>query len=496
MVQDLRAARQYLAARGDVTPGRIAIPARRLARRSAAQAAAEDRVGRQPRALVAVARLPRPAPRCRRSASSAPGPLLLVASDDDGYAVRSVRELQKAGGGVREAAILSRAGHGTAMLPSDPDLAGGWWNGSDERCYDRTLLSQGLSKCPETQSFSASPACSSACSSAGSSAASRAPARDPLRRRQRRRPPRRRPRQADGEAARRGARRVALAGGRRAIRATSRRGSSSATSTSTPNASPTPRSWYEQALAIEPRNVNASTDLGIGYYYMNQPDRALAQFDRSLAIDPRHTKTLLNVGIVRAYAKEDLEGAAQAWQRVVEIRAGLAGRKASRSRRSRACEAPIPMSAPRALAASRPGPEQESRHGPAAAAAPADSRRRSRRLAAGERRARRRRLCPRRWHRASVGRQARTRSGLRHLRLADEGARLAHRRRRRFISVPTSAGANGSGGDAPSRLARCRNDQSSSSARTSSRSAAASTPAAIPPRTTATSASASTRRGC
>ena len=76
--------------------------------------------------------------------------------------------------------------------------------------------------------------------------------------------------------------------------------------------------WYEQALAIEPRNVSASTDLGISYYYMNQPDRALQQFDRSLAIDPRHTKTLLNVGIVRAFGKDDLEGAAQAWQRVVE----------------------------------------------------------------------------------------------------------------------------------------------------------------------------------
>jgi tetratricopeptide (TPR) repeat protein len=76
--------------------------------------------------------------------------------------------------------------------------------------------------------------------------------------------------------------------------------------------------WYEQALVIEPRNVSASTDLGISYYYMNQPDRALQQFDRSLALDPRHTKTLLNLGIVRAFGKDDLEGAVQAWQRVVE----------------------------------------------------------------------------------------------------------------------------------------------------------------------------------
>ena len=80
--------------------------------------------------------------------------------------------------------------------------------------------------------------------------------------------------------------------------------------------------WYAAALEIEPRNVNASTDLGIAYYYMNQPDRALQQFDRSLAVDPKHSKTLLNVGIVRAWGKQDLEGAARAWQRVIEVAPG------------------------------------------------------------------------------------------------------------------------------------------------------------------------------
>jgi cytochrome c-type biogenesis protein CcmH/NrfG len=77
--------------------------------------------------------------------------------------------------------------------------------------------------------------------------------------------------------------------------------------------------WYEEALKIDPRNPDASTDLGITYYYTNQVDRALAQFGRSLEIDPTHTKTLLNIGFVRAYGKQDLDGAARAWQRVVEI---------------------------------------------------------------------------------------------------------------------------------------------------------------------------------
>ena len=55
--------------------------------------------------------------------------------------------------------------------------------------------------------------------------------------------------------------------------------------------------------------MNVSTDLGVAYYYTNQPDKALAQFDESLKLDPKHAKTLLNQGIVRAFGKQDLDGA-------------------------------------------------------------------------------------------------------------------------------------------------------------------------------------------
>ena len=78
-------------------------------------------------------------------------------------------------------------------------------------------------------------------------------------------------------------------------------------------------SWYEAALKLNPKDVNASTDLAVAYYSSNQIDRALAQFDVSLKIDPSHTKTLLNQGIVRAFGKQDLEGAKQSWERLVAI---------------------------------------------------------------------------------------------------------------------------------------------------------------------------------
>lgn len=77
--------------------------------------------------------------------------------------------------------------------------------------------------------------------------------------------------------------------------------------------------WYEEAVAIDPRNINASTDLAVAYYYTDQIDKSIAQFDKSLQVDPRHTKTLLNLGIVRAFGKQDLDGAAAAWQQVIDI---------------------------------------------------------------------------------------------------------------------------------------------------------------------------------
>ena len=76
--------------------------------------------------------------------------------------------------------------------------------------------------------------------------------------------------------------------------------------------------WYTEALTLKPGDVDVSTDLGVSYYYTNQPDKALEQFDRSLKLDPKHAKTLLNVGIVKAFGKQDLKGASDVWQELLK----------------------------------------------------------------------------------------------------------------------------------------------------------------------------------
>ena len=77
--------------------------------------------------------------------------------------------------------------------------------------------------------------------------------------------------------------------------------------------------WYAESVALNPNDVSVSTDLGVSYYYNNQPDLAITQLEHSLQVDPTHTKAMLNMGVVRAFGKQDLKGATEIWRRLVEI---------------------------------------------------------------------------------------------------------------------------------------------------------------------------------
>ena len=122
LVRDVIAARHYLSSRGDVQPGRMGIAGASIGANLAVLAAAADPT------IASIALLsPSTDYRGLRIEAAmktyAKRPALLIASDDDAYASRSVKELQKAGAGIREALILNHAGHGTVMLGHDSDLA-------------------------------------------------------------------------------------------------------------------------------------------------------------------------------------------------------------------------------------------------------------------------------------------------------------------------------------------------------------------------------------
>ena len=119
---DVKAGRRFLASRSDVQQTRIGIVGASLGASVAAHAASAD-------ATFASIALLSPSLdyrglRIEQALKKVAGrPVLLVAGSDDPYAARSVRELRKAGGGIREVLLLEQAGHGTTMLVRDENLA-------------------------------------------------------------------------------------------------------------------------------------------------------------------------------------------------------------------------------------------------------------------------------------------------------------------------------------------------------------------------------------
>ena len=122
MVQDVRAVRRYLAQRSDVQQSRVGVIGASIGANLAALEASGD-------GTIASLALLSPSVdyrglRMTEAVRKIKRPMLLVAGDDDPYASRSARELQKEGSGVREILILKQAGHGTMMLSRDPSLTG------------------------------------------------------------------------------------------------------------------------------------------------------------------------------------------------------------------------------------------------------------------------------------------------------------------------------------------------------------------------------------
>jgi dienelactone hydrolase len=121
LVLDVRAARRYLAGRSDVQPNRIGVAGASLGANLAALAAGAD---------PSVASLALLSPsldyrglRVEPVVKKLRIPILLVASADDAYAARTVRELEKGAAAERQALVLDHAGHGTVMLSRDENLA-------------------------------------------------------------------------------------------------------------------------------------------------------------------------------------------------------------------------------------------------------------------------------------------------------------------------------------------------------------------------------------
>ena len=122
LVLDADAARAYLAARPEINPARVGMAGASLGANVAVLSAGNDASIRS-LALLSVSGEYRGLRLEQALKKFGSRPALLVASNEDPYAVRSSRQAVTMGDGARELRIHSGAGHGAVMLARDPDLA-------------------------------------------------------------------------------------------------------------------------------------------------------------------------------------------------------------------------------------------------------------------------------------------------------------------------------------------------------------------------------------
>jgi dienelactone hydrolase len=118
---DVRAAVTFLSSRSDVRPGEVGIAGASLGASLAVLAAADNPMVRS-LALVSPA-LEYRGVRIDAAMKQYGGrPAMLIASNHDPYAARSVRDLAKDPPGTRETRFSEMTAHGTVLLARDPDL--------------------------------------------------------------------------------------------------------------------------------------------------------------------------------------------------------------------------------------------------------------------------------------------------------------------------------------------------------------------------------------
>jgi cytochrome c-type biogenesis protein CcmH/NrfG len=87
---------------------------------------------------------------------------------------------------------------------------------------------------------------------------------------------------------------------------------------------------YERALAIDPRNADVRTDLGIMYRAVKDYDKAVKEFREAARLDRTHKNSRFNLALVLQEDKKDFEGAIAAWEDFLRVEPS--GEKATQAR--------------------------------------------------------------------------------------------------------------------------------------------------------------------
>ncbi|MGB3225434.1 MAG: tetratricopeptide repeat protein, partial [Desulforhopalus sp.] len=76
---------------------------------------------------------------------------------------------------------------------------------------------------------------------------------------------------------------------------------------------------YNKSLELHSGDANLLTDLGVMYRRTEQPEKAIELFNRAIEKEPSHQPSRFNKGIVLMYDLNDPAGAIEAWEELLKI---------------------------------------------------------------------------------------------------------------------------------------------------------------------------------
>ncbi len=87
--------------------------------------------------------------------------------------------------------------------------------------------------------------------------------------------------------------------------------------------------YLGKAVAVNPKDVAARTEMASCLYYNGDVDGAISQLQQGLNVSPNDANSLFNLGMIRWKGKNDSAGAVQAWQQLLKSNPKLeTGKKA------------------------------------------------------------------------------------------------------------------------------------------------------------------------
>lgn len=82
-------------------------------------------------------------------------------------------------------------------------------------------------------------------------------------------------------------------------------------------------SYFAKALEVDPKDVNARTEMASCLYYKGDVEGAVAQQRQSLKYDPKDANSLFNLGMIQWKGKNDPTGAIATWQELLRTNPNL-----------------------------------------------------------------------------------------------------------------------------------------------------------------------------